>query len=74
MAHAALLSRDEDAARVLDVMTAVSLIDVGALDLAAGEFLGLVDDIPQGVTVVWVAGKRSGVQHELAAGSAGVGG
>ncbi len=72
--HAALLSRDEDAARVLDVMTAVSLIDVGALDLAAGEFLGLVDDIPQGVTVVWVAGKRSGVQHELAAGSAGVGG
>jgi hypothetical protein len=36
-----LLTRDEGAARVLRVMTAVSLVDIGALDLAAGEFLGV---------------------------------
>lgn len=34
---AALLSRDEDAARVLRVMPAVTLVDIAALDLAAGE-------------------------------------
>ena len=40
---AALLARDEDAARILRIVAAVSLVDVGALDLAAGEFFGLVD-------------------------------
>lgn len=30
----------------------------------AGERLGAVDDIPQGVTVVRVIGQRPGVQHE----------
>ncbi|MGY3695738.1 hypothetical protein ACVIGA_005818 [Bradyrhizobium sp. USDA 3240] len=49
---AALLAGDEDAARVLCVMAAVSLVDKGALDRAAGECLGSVDDVPQGVTVV----------------------
>jgi hypothetical protein len=45
--HAALLSRDENAARVLRVMTAVPLVDIAALDLAACEFLGLIDDLTQ---------------------------
>src|ERR1700686_2171681 len=36
--------------------------------------LGLVDDVPQGVTVVWVAGQRLGVQHELTARRTSVGG
>jgi len=35
--HAALLARDEDAARVLDVVAAVAIVHVGALDRAAGE-------------------------------------
>ena len=47
--HAALLARDEDAARILRIVAAVSLVDIAPLDLAAGEFLGLVDDGPQGV-------------------------
>jgi hypothetical protein len=34
---AALLAGDEDAARVGGVMATVSLIDIGALDVAAGE-------------------------------------
>ena len=52
---AALLSRDEDAAWTLRIVTTVTLVNIGALDLAAGELLGVLDDIPQGVTVprVW---------------------
>src|SRR4030081_327511 len=72
--HAALLARDEYAARVLGVMAAVPLVDIAALDLAAGEFLGLVDDVPQGVTVIGVARQCPGMQHELTARGAGVGG
>jgi hypothetical protein len=53
---------------------AVSLVDIGPLDLAACEFLGLVDDLTQGMPVVWVAWQRPGVQHELTARGAGVGG
>ena len=52
---AALLSRDEDAAWILRIMAAVTLVDVGALDLAAGELLGVLDDVPQGVAVVRIA-------------------
>ena len=55
-------------------MTAVILVDVAAFDLAAGEFLGVFDDGPEGMSIVWVAGQRLGVQHELTAGRAGVGG
>lgn len=33
--HAAFLARDEDAARLLRIVAAVSLVDIGALDLAA---------------------------------------
>jgi hypothetical protein len=70
--HAALLSGDEDAARVLRVVTAVSLVDIGALDFAAGELLGVFD--LEGVPVVWVAGQRPGMQHELTARRTSVGG
>src|SRR3979409_166168 len=55
-------------------MAAGSLVDIAALDRAAGEFLGVFDDVTKGVTVVWVAMQRPGVQHELAARGAGVGG
>jgi hypothetical protein len=58
----------------LRIVAAVSLVDIAPLDLAAGEFLGLVDDGPQGVTVVGIAGQSLGMQHELAARRAGVGG
>jgi hypothetical protein len=53
---AALLARDEDATGILCVVAAVSLVDIGPLDRAAGECLGAVDDVPQGVTVVRVIG------------------
>jgi hypothetical protein len=42
--HAALLSGDEDAVWVGGVMAAVSLVDIGARDVAAGEPFGGVDD------------------------------
>ena len=69
---AALLAGDEDAAGILRVVATVSLVDIGALDRAARECLGAVNDVPQGVTVVRVIGQRPGVQHEQAAGSAAV--
>jgi hypothetical protein len=53
---AALLAGDEDTARVLRVMAAVSLVDIGPLDRTAGECLGAVDDVPQGVTIVRIIG------------------
>ena len=71
--HAALLARDEDAVRVFHIMAAVSLVDKGALDSAAGEFVGVFDHSFEGMTVVGIAGQRLGVQHELAAWCAGVG-
>jgi hypothetical protein len=42
------LSRDEEAARVLCVMPAVTLVDIAALDLSAGKLLGILDDLTQG--------------------------
>src|ERR1700719_2179919 len=66
---AALLAGDEDAPWILRVVAAVSLVDIGPLDRTAGECLGAVDDVPQGVTVVRVIGQRPGVQHEQAAGA-----
>jgi len=61
---AALLAGDEDTARVLRVMAAVSLVDIGPLDRTAGECLGAVDDVPQGVTVVpWRAARTGRREH-----------
>ena len=69
---AALLAGDEDAAGILRVVAAVSLVDIGSLDRTTGECLGAVNDVPQGVTVVRVIGYRPGVQHEQATGSPAV--
>jgi hypothetical protein len=53
---------------ILRVVAAVSLVDIGPLDRTAGERLGAVKDVPQGVTVVGVIGQCLGVQHEQTAG------
>ncbi len=53
---AALLAGDEDATGILRVVAAVSLVDIGPLDRTAGERLGAVKDIPQGVAVVRAIG------------------
>ena len=63
---AALLTGDEDAARIGGVAAAIALIDAGALDRAAGQLLRIVDDGAEGVPVVRVARRRLGVQHQLA--------
>src|SRR6478609_7292959 len=55
---AALLAGDEDPTGILCVVAAVSLVDIGALDRTAGERLGAVDDVPQGMTVVGIIGQR----------------
>src|ERR1700716_1933762 len=62
----------EDTTGILSVVAAVSLVDIGPLDRTAGECLGAVNDVPQGVTVVRVIGHRPGVQHEQATGSPAV--
>jgi hypothetical protein len=54
-------------------MAAVALVDIGALDLTACELLGALDDGRQGMAVVGVSRERLGMQHELAAGRAGIG-
>ena len=43
----ALLAGDEDATGILRVVAAVSLVDISALDLAAGEPLGAFDGSAQ---------------------------
>ena len=64
----ALLAGDEDATGIMRVVAAVSLVDIGALDRASGEPLGVCDDVAEGVTVVRVVRQRPGMQHELPAG------
>ena len=49
---AALLAGDENTTGILRVVAAVSLVDIDPLDRTAGECLGAVNDVPQGVTVV----------------------
>ena len=71
---ATLLAGDEDAARVWCIVAAVPIVDIGALDLAAGEALCFVDDGPQCDAMIGIARQRPGVQHELAARSTGIGG
>ena len=51
---AALLARDEDAARVLGAVAAVSRVDIGALDRAVGEPLDVFDDIAEGMAIVGI--------------------
>jgi hypothetical protein len=52
----------------------ISLVDVSALDLEAGETLGALASVVQRVAVVWIAGQGLGMQHELAGRRAVVGG
>src|SRR2546429_4245545 len=47
------------------MVAAVSLIDIGTLDLAAGKPLSGFDDGAQRVAVIRIAGQRPGMQHEL---------
>ena len=56
--HAALLPGDEDAMWVRRIVAAVSFVDIGALDLAAGEPFGVLDSSAQGMAVIWVARQR----------------
>ena len=72
--HAALLPGDEDAVWVRRIVAAVSFVDIGTLDLAPGEPFGVLDRGPQRVPIIRIARQRLGVQHELAARRAGVGG
>jgi hypothetical protein len=53
-------------------VAAVALVDRGARDRAAGESLGAFDHGGERVAVVGISGQSFSVQHELAAGSAGV--
>ncbi len=71
---ATLLAGDEDATRIGGVVAAVALVDIGALDGTADELLGRIDDAAERMSVVGIARQRLGVEHELAARSAGVGG
>ena len=45
--HAALLTGDEDTARICRIVAAVSFVDIGALDLAACEPLSGCDTVPR---------------------------
>ena len=63
--HAAFLPGDEHAARVCGVVAAISLVDIGALDGAAGELFRGVDNGAERVSIIWIARQRRGVQHEL---------
>ena len=55
-------------------MAAVALVGIVALDLAAGQGLGLVEHLIQGMAVVRASGQRLGMQDELAALAASFGG
>ena len=55
-------------------MAAVSFVDIGALDRATGEPLGVFDNVVEGVAVVGVVRQRLGMEHELAARGTAVGG
>jgi hypothetical protein len=60
--------------RIGHVVAAVFLVDIAALDGAAGETLGGFDGGRERVAVAGIAGQRLDVQHELSAGSGSIGG
>src|SRR5918997_620282 len=70
---AALLAGEDDAVAV-GVVAAIAPVDVGALDLDAGDALGLGDLGGQGVAIIGVAGQGAGAENELPAGRGRVGG
>src|SRR5215510_4619769 len=56
------------------IVAAVSLVDIGTLDLAAGEPLSGFDDGALRVAVIRIAGPRPGVRDKLATWCPGIGG
>ncbi|MBB4396671.1 hypothetical protein GGD62_005798 [Bradyrhizobium sp. ERR14] len=52
----ALLAGAEDATGILRIVAAVPLVDIGPLDRTAGERLGALDDVPQGVPSYGLSG------------------
>jgi hypothetical protein len=58
---APLLSGDEDAMRIGRVMSSVTLVDISALDCAAGEPFGAFDDSGKRMAVIGIAWQRLGV-------------
>src|SRR5262245_12374461 len=71
---AARLAGDAYATWIGRAVTPISLVDIGTLDLAAGKPFGVFDHDAQRVAIIGVARHRFGVQHELAAWRAGIGG
>ena len=45
-------------------MPAISLVDIGALNCAAGEPFGVFDDGAEGVAVIGIAWQRLGVEYD----------
>jgi hypothetical protein len=62
---ATLLAGDEEAAWIWRVVAAISFVDIGALDLAAGDPFGGFDDGAERVPVVGVAWEDRGLDAEL---------
>ena len=62
--NAAFLSRAEDPVWLWRIVAPVALVDIDPLDLAAGQGLGLLEHLLQGVAVVRIAGERLGMEDE----------
>ncbi len=55
-------------------MSDIALVHISTHDLAAGERLCFLDNLREGVAVIGIAGQRLGMEDELAAFAAFVGG
>ena len=71
---AALLAGPIDPVRPWRIVADIALVDIDPLDLAAGQRLGFLDYLLQGVAVIRVSGQRLGMEDELAALAPFVGG
>jgi len=71
---AAVLAGFEDPAGLWRMLAAVAFVHIGPLDLVAGQRLGFLEHLPQGVTIVRIAGQGLGMEDELAALASLVGG
>lgn len=71
---AALLAGALDAQGLGRVVADVALVDIGSLDLDAGQRVGLDEDGSQGMAAIGASMEGLGVEHQLAAGGFGVGG
>ncbi len=64
---AALLPGTLDPVRLRRIVADIALVHINALDFPAGQGLGLLEYLFQGVAVIRISGQRLGVQDELAA-------